>query len=59
MVQLTPEQRTFVITMFYETNSLQQARVAFGLEPFESKYFWLMAVGDRSLALAFILTSRK
>jgi hypothetical protein len=27
MVQLTPEQRTFVIEMFYETNSLQQARV--------------------------------
>jgi hypothetical protein len=31
MVQLTPEQRTFVIKTFYETNSLQQARVAFGL----------------------------
>jgi hypothetical protein len=26
-----PEQRTFVIKTFYETNSLQQARVAFGL----------------------------
>jgi hypothetical protein len=34
MGQLTPEQRTFVITMFYETNSLQQARVAFGLTNF-------------------------
>ena len=31
MIQLTPEQRTFVIKTFYETNSLQQARVAFGL----------------------------
>jgi hypothetical protein len=31
MVQLTPEQRTFVIKTFYETNTLQQARVAFGL----------------------------
>jgi hypothetical protein len=35
MVQLTPEQRTFVIKTFYETNSLQQARVAaFGLTNF-------------------------
>jgi hypothetical protein len=31
MVQLTTEQRTFVIKTFYETNTLQQARVAFGL----------------------------
>jgi hypothetical protein len=31
MVQLTTEQRTFVIKTFYETNRLQQARVAFGL----------------------------
>jgi hypothetical protein len=34
MVQLTPEQRTFVIKTFFETNSLQQARVAFGLTNF-------------------------
>ena len=35
IVQLTPEQRTFVIKTFYETyNSLQQARVAFGLNNF-------------------------
>jgi hypothetical protein len=34
MVQLTSEQRTFVIKTFYETNSLQQARVAFGLTNF-------------------------
>ena len=34
MVQLTPEQRTFVIKTFYETISLQQARVAFGLTNF-------------------------
>jgi hypothetical protein len=31
IVQLTTEQRTFVIKTFYETNTLQQARVAFGL----------------------------
>jgi ribosome recycling factor len=31
MVQLTTEQRTFLIKTFYETNTLQQARVAFGL----------------------------
>jgi hypothetical protein len=32
MVQLTTEQRTFAIKTFYETgNTLQQARVAFGL----------------------------
>jgi hypothetical protein len=31
MVQLTPKQRTFVIKTFYETSTLQQARVAFGL----------------------------
>jgi hypothetical protein len=32
MVQLTTEQRTFVvIKTFYETKTLQQARVAFGL----------------------------
>jgi hypothetical protein len=31
MVQLTTQQRTFVIKTFYETNTLQQARVAFGL----------------------------
>ena len=31
MVQLTPEQRTFVIKTFYETNTLQQTRGAFGL----------------------------
>jgi hypothetical protein len=31
MVQLTTEQRTFVVKAFYETNTLQQARVAFGL----------------------------
>ena len=30
MVQLTTEQRTFLIKMFYETNTLQQARGAFG-----------------------------
>jgi hypothetical protein len=29
-----PEQRKFVIKTFYETNSLQQARVAFGLTKF-------------------------
>ena len=34
MIQSTPEQRTFVIKTFYETNSLQQARVAFGLTNF-------------------------
>jgi hypothetical protein len=34
MVQVTPEQRTFVIKTFFETNSLQQARVAFGLTNF-------------------------
>ena len=34
MVQLISEQRTFVIKTFYETNSLQQARVAFGLTNF-------------------------
>ena len=34
MVQLTPEQRTFVIKTFNETNSLQQALVAFGLTNF-------------------------
>jgi hypothetical protein len=31
MVQLTTEQRTFVIKTFYETNTLQQTRIAFGL----------------------------
>jgi hypothetical protein len=31
MVQLTPEQRTFVIKTFYETSTLQQTRGAFGL----------------------------
>jgi hypothetical protein len=31
MVQLTPEQITFVIKTFYETSTLQQARGAFGL----------------------------
>jgi hypothetical protein len=31
VVQLTPEQKVIVIKTFYETNSLQQARVAFGL----------------------------
>jgi hypothetical protein len=31
MVQLTTEQRTFVIKTFYETSTLQQTRVAFGL----------------------------
>ena len=30
MVQLTTEQRTFIIKTFYETNSFQQTRVAFG-----------------------------
>jgi phage FluMu protein gp41 len=34
MVQLTPEQRTLVIKTFYQTNSLQQARVAFRLTTF-------------------------
>jgi hypothetical protein len=29
MVQLTTEQRTFIIKTFYETNSFQQTRVAF------------------------------
>ena len=32
MVQLTTEQRTFVIKTFYETNTLQQARVAFWID---------------------------
>ena len=31
MVQLTTEQRTFIIKTFYETSTLQQACVAFGL----------------------------
>ena len=31
MVPLTTEQRTFVIKTFYETSTLQKARVAFGL----------------------------
>jgi hypothetical protein len=31
MVQLTNEQRTFAIKTFYETNTLQQTHVAFGL----------------------------
>jgi hypothetical protein len=31
MVQLTPEQRTFVIKTFYEKSTLQQTRGAFGL----------------------------
>jgi hypothetical protein len=31
MVQLTPEQRTFVIKTFYETSTLQQTHGAFGL----------------------------
>ena len=30
MVPLTTEQRTFVIKTFYETSTLQKARVAFG-----------------------------
>ena len=34
MVQVTPEQRAYVIKKFYETNSLQKARVAFGLTNF-------------------------
>ena len=34
MVQVTPEERACVIKTFYETNSLQQARVAFGLTNF-------------------------
>jgi hypothetical protein len=34
MVQLTTEQRTFVIKTFYETSTLQQGRVAFGLTNF-------------------------
>ena len=32
MVQLTPEQRTFVIKTFYETSTLQQTRGAFGCD---------------------------
>jgi ribosome recycling factor len=31
MVQLTTEQRTFVIKKFYQTSTLQQTRGAFGL----------------------------
>jgi hypothetical protein len=31
MVPLTTEQRIFVIKTFYETSTLQKARVAFGL----------------------------
>jgi hypothetical protein len=31
IVQLTTEKRTFVIKTFYETNTLQQARIAFEL----------------------------
>jgi ribosome recycling factor len=31
MVQLTPEQRKFVIKTFYEISPLQQTRSAFGL----------------------------
>jgi hypothetical protein len=34
MVQVTFEQRACVIKTFYETNSLQKARVAFGLTNF-------------------------
>jgi hypothetical protein len=47
MVQLTTEQRTFVIKTFYETSTLQQARVAFGLINFaQLMYFQFPTVEE-------------
>jgi hypothetical protein len=47
MVPLTTEQRTFVIKTFYETSTLQKARVAFGLINFALlMYFQFPAVEE-------------
>ena len=47
MVQLTPEQRTFVIKTYYETSTLQQTRSAFGLIHFaQLMHFQFPTVGE-------------
>jgi hypothetical protein len=56
MVQLTTEQRTFVVIKpFYENYTLQQARVAFGLIHFIN-YFHFPTVEQCDLTANFYLT---
>ena len=58
MVQFTTEQRTFVVTTFHQTRSLQRTRYAFGerfteQEPAAAKTIW---ANTKSMALASTAT---
>jgi hypothetical protein len=59
MIPLTTEQRKFVIKTFYETSTLQKARVAFGFPTVEECDFDRQFLFDEYVAISHRYGLRK